>query len=88
LVVEHTTSGWLRYRSSEEDDALRERWHQRGRAKSMDTLFGLLQLGLMAAFSIIWVAVLVSVLWSKIARNGKTAHAPRPVVSPLAADKA
>jgi hypothetical protein len=28
----------------------------------MDVLFGLLQLGLMAVFSIIWVAVLVSML--------------------------
>ena len=58
-----------------------------GREKSMDTLFGLLQLGLMAAFSIIWMAVLSAVLWSKIARNGETAHAPRPTLSPAAADK-
>ena len=78
----------MRYHRFEENDALRERGHQTGREKSMDTLFGLLQLGLMAAFSIIWVAVLVSVLWSKIARNGETAHAPRPAVSPPAADKA
>ncbi len=48
----------------------------------MDMLFGVLQFGLMVAFTIVWVATLVAVLWSKIAWNDKTAHARRPAVSP------
>ena len=46
----------------------------------METLFGLLEFGLMAAFSIIWVAVLVSMLWSKIAWKGEAVHARRSAI--------
>ena len=46
----------------------------------METLFGLLEFGLIAAFSIIWVAVLVSMLWSKIAWKGEAVHARRSAI--------
>jgi len=44
----------------------------------MEMLFGLLEFGLMAAFSIIWVAVLVSMLWG--AWKGEAAHARRSAI--------
>ena len=46
----------------------------------MGTLFGVLEFGLMAAFSTIWVAVLVSMLWSKIAWKGEAVHARRSAI--------